>query len=116
MFKKSNEMTETVNVNMRGGDGSVSVKEILTKGEYKSNARLVAVVSLKPGCSIGEHFHENEEEIFYILSGEALYCDNGTDVVLSAGDSCVCAGGEKHALRNNSDTEELKVFAAIITY
>ena len=109
-------MHEKINVHMRGGDGSVLIREILDRGEYKGNARLTAVITLKPGCSIGEHLHENEEEIFYVLSGDAVYNDNGKTELLHAGDSCICLGGQKHALSNASETEELSVFAVILTY
>ena len=37
----------------------------------------------------GLDLHENEEEIFYILAGEARIDDNGTEVVASAGDSVI---------------------------
>ena len=61
MIKRSAEMTDNVKVNMRGGDGRVSIREILLKGEYKGNSRLIGVITLEPGCSIGAHIHENEE-------------------------------------------------------
>ena len=63
MIKRSENMNSVVNVNMRGGDGQVSIREVLLKGEYKGNARLVGTITLEPGCSIGAHVHENEEEI-----------------------------------------------------
>lgn len=115
MIKRSNEMKLTVRENMRGGDGSVKITDILQKGEYKGSCRLVGVITLEPGCSIGEHIHENEEEIFYIIEGTATYNDNGEMFTLLAGDSCVCLGGEKHSIANNTDGV-LKVFAVILTY
>ncbi|MGN0448652.1 MAG: cupin domain-containing protein [Acutalibacteraceae bacterium] len=115
MIKRSNEMTDNIKVNMRGGDGQVAVREILLKGEYKGNARLVATITLEPGCSIGAHVHENEEEIFYIIKGTATYDDNGKTVLLNAGDSCVCLDGEKHSVANRGE-ETVVLFAVILTH
>ncbi len=116
MIKRSTEMTDNVKVNMRGGDGQVSVREILLKGEYKGNARLVGTITLQPGCSIGAHIHENEEEIFYIIKGTATYDDNGETVILNEGDSCLCLGGEKHSIANRMTEGEVQIFAVILTY
>ncbi|MGN0467902.1 MAG: cupin domain-containing protein [Acutalibacteraceae bacterium] len=116
MIKRSEDMTKTVKVAMRGGDGQAVVTDILDKGEYKGSARLVGTILLKPGCSIGTHIHENEEEIFYVISGTADYNDNGTMKTLYKGDSCICLGGQSHSIANNDKNEDLTVFAVILTY
>ena len=109
-------MTESLKINMRGGDGQVLVREVLNKGEYKGAARLVAEIVLEPGCSIGAHIHENEEEIFYIMEGTATYNDNGKEEILRKGDSCVCLAGENHSIANRETEEILRVFAVILTH
>ncbi|MBE6773483.1 MAG: cupin domain-containing protein [Ruminococcaceae bacterium] len=116
MIKRASEMKDNIKVNMRGGDGQVSIREILLKGEYKGNARLVGTITLEPGCSIGAHVHENEEEIFYIIKGTATYDDNGTEVILNEGDSCLCLGGEKHSVANRMSEGTVQLFAVILTY
>lgn len=115
MIKRNDEMIPEIKVNMRGGDGQAIVTPILTKGEYKGNSRLIGVITLEPGCSIGSHVHENEEEIFYILEGQATYNDNGETVILNQGDSCVCLHSQEHSIANATD-KTLKVFAIILTY
>lgn len=116
MIKRNASMTESVKINMRGGDGQVVVREVLDKGEYKGASRLIAEIVLEPGCSIGSHVHENEEEIFYIMEGTATYDDNGTTVILNAGDSCVCLAGQKHSIVNREAEGTLRVFAVILTH
>ena len=116
MIKRSAEMTDNVKVNMLGGDGQVAIREILLKGEYKGNARLVGTITLEPGCSIGAHVHENEEEIFYIIKGTATYNDNGETVLLSEGDSCLCLGGQEHSIANRMTEGTVQLFAVILTY
>ena len=102
--------------NMRGGDGQAVVTDILNKGEYKGAARLLGTIRLEPGCSIGAHVHENEEEVFYVIEGTATYDDNGKTEILHQGDSCLCLGGQKHSIANREESGSLVVFAAILTY
>lgn len=116
MIKRADNMTANVKVNMRGGDGQAVVTEILDKGEYNGSARLIGTILLEPGCSIGAHVHENEEEVFYIIEGTATYDDNGKTEILHKGDSCVCLGGQKHSIENRTENENLTVFAVILTY
>lgn len=116
MIKRAENMTAAVKVNMRGGDGQAVVTDVLNKDEYKGHARLVGTILLEPGCSIGEHIHENEEEVFYIIEGTATYNDNGKTEILHKGDSCICLGGEKHSIANRTENENLTVFAVILTY
>lgn len=62
---------------------------ILNREEFNGNAKMIAKLVFKPGCSIGEHIHEGEEEIICIAKGTAIYIDNGTMTTLPEGDSCV---------------------------
>lgn len=115
MIKKSEEMIENIRTAMRGGDGQVVCKDFLSKGEYDGKARLFSTLTLEPGCSIGKHVHENEEEIFYVLNGVATYDDNGTVVKMHPGDSCICRSGESHAIANREESGTLTVVAVILT-
>ena len=115
MIKRNEDMTRTVKVKMRGGDGQAIVTDMLDKGEYDGKSRLVATITLEPGCSIGEHVHENEEEIFYVIQGKAEYYDDGEWVSLNTGDSCICKDGQTHSIANRGD-ETLVVLALILTY
>ena len=116
MVKSAKDMKENVRVAMRGGDGQVVCKDFLDKGEYDGKARLFSTLTLEPGCSIGKHVHENEEEVFYVIQGVATYDDNGTVVKMYPGDSCICLGGETHSIANREESGDLVVFAAILTY
>ena len=90
MYKPRSAFATEVRTAMRGGDGSVKIEHIWKKGEEMgSPTRMYSRLILQPGCSIGWHVHENEEEIFYIVAGQARIDDNGTEVVASAGDSII---------------------------
>ena len=100
--------------NMRGGDGTVVMESYLEKSLFPKHFRVFCEIVLEPGCSIGEHTHEGECEVFRITEGEGVYGDNGVEKTVSAGDVTVCFSGESHSIANRSD-KTLKLFAAVIT-
>ena len=115
MIKRAHEMDVKFVENMRGGTGTVSIIHAVNQGEYKGKSRLIGKILLEPGCSIGRHVHENEEEIFYVLKGTAVFYDNDTRVILHEGDSALTSDGQGHAIANESD-QPLEIMAVILTY
>ena len=115
MVKKAEQMRHELKKRMRGGDGTVELVHILEGGEYKGKARLFAKIILQPGCSIGAHIHEGEEEIFYLLRGEASFMDGETEKRLLPGDAAVTLGGEGHSIANRGQ-ETVELVAVILTY
>ena len=79
MIKYKNDMRTEERPNMRGGNGTVKITHALEKEDINGPVRLCATLTLEPGASIGEHNHENEDEIFYIVSGTAKVTDNGEE-------------------------------------
>jgi uncharacterized cupin superfamily protein len=46
----------------------------------------VNICTLKPGAaSSHRHWHENEDELVYVLEGEVVLCEDGGETVLKAG-------------------------------
>ena len=115
MIKKSVEMLKTIKPQMRGGAGQAIVTEMLSAGDYTGKARLIATIMLEPGCSIGEHVHDNEEEVFYVIEGTASYNDDGKNETLNKGDSCICRAGQKHSIANEAEKGTLIIVAIILT-
>ncbi|MGB2578704.1 putative cupin superfamily protein [Elusimicrobium simillimum] len=67
-------------------------------------------VEVEPGSfAFGYHYHELNEEIFYIISGTGIVRTIDGDVAVKAGDAVTFPTGEKgaHVIRNASDTEKL---------
>ena len=113
MIKRNGSFRRDLRQEMRGGDGEILIQHIWEPGtELRSNTRMFAKLTINPGCSIGKHVHDQEEEIFYILSGTAEFSDNGTPVVLNPGDSARTGGGEAHSIRNIG-TEPVELIAFI---
>jgi len=113
MIKRKNEYTIQQNENMRGGNGTVTIRHLLNAEELYDKGRLYAVLVLEPGCSVGSHVHEGEMESYYIVKGEAEISDNGEVLTVSAGDSVLTRSGEEHSIKNIG-TDTLEVMALII--
>lgn len=99
--------------NMRGGDGTIDIHHILSEEDLPQNSRLYARVVIKPGCSIGEHEHAGEAELFYVLSGMGMAVDGDQKREVGDGDTLVTANGS-HAIKNVG-SEDLELLAVIIT-
>lgn len=75
--------------------------------------RTFALAKLIPGEEVEFHIHEGECEYYYIISGEALYDDNGNDVTLCAGDTTFTPSGTGHGIKNIGK-KDLEFIALII--
>jgi len=66
----------------------------------------VNLTTLEPGAASAlRHWHAAEDEFVYLLSGEVVLCEDGSEVVLGPGDAAgFKAGvGNGHCLVNRSD-------------
>ena len=116
MIRKSGTYRTELRENMRGGSGSVKIEHFWEPGsEMLSNNRMAARLTLPPGGSIGFHIHENEDEIFIIIKGQAEADDNGTAVLLNPGDTLLTGNGAGHSIRNIGESN-LELVAIISTY
>ena len=99
---------------VRGGIGKAELHKILNNAEeLYGKGRLFNHMILPPGCSVGEHRHEGDNEIYYILKGSGRYNDNGNLIRLFPGDTAVCKDGECHSLVNDGD-EPIELIALIL--
>ena len=96
-----------------GGKGTITIVHLLTQEELDGKCAMFSKVIIPPLCSIGVHEHHGNTETYHILSGKAVYNDNGTEKEIGAGTTTFCPEGEKHGIANASATEDL-VFTALI--
>lgn len=67
-------------------------------------------VEVEPGnYAYGYHYHEANEEVFYIISGTGIIRTINGDIHVKAGDAIGFPTGEKgaHVIRNESKSEKL---------
>lgn len=114
MILKKQDQKLKSDEHMRGGKGTVRTEVLPTPEEAGGKGRLYGRTILEPGCSIGYHEHHGECESYYILSGEALFSDNGQQVKLTAGDYALCPDGQGHSIENVG-TDTLEFIALILS-
>lgn len=99
---------------IRNGIGEAEMHKILNDAdEMFGKGRLFNHMILAPGNTLGEHYHSGDNEIFYFLSGEGEYNDNGTIVTVKPGDTAICCDGQLHGLKNLG-TEPIELIALIL--
>lgn len=107
------DMKTEIKTEMRGGKGDTVLLHITPAENLNDRGRLFARITLNPGCSIGYHEHHGESELFYLLQGEGLLSDNGTEKAVRAGDCAICPDGCGHAIQNTGG-EPLVLIALIL--
>lgn len=68
------------------------------------------ILVLKPGGSLGAHYHKEVEETFYFLEGKARLMIDGTEYLGGAGEAFRLEPGEKHDILNDSQSPIRAVF------
>jgi uncharacterized cupin superfamily protein len=70
----------------------------------------VNICTLKPGAASSQrHWHEQEDELVYVLEGEVILCEDGGETILRAGDAAAWKAGvpNGHCLVNRSDRDAI---------
>ncbi|MDL2260615.1 cupin domain-containing protein [Deltaproteobacteria bacterium OttesenSCG-928-K17] len=99
----------------QGGEGEIHGLHNLKVDNRpeQTHFKMFATMRLPAGSSIGVHVHADDEEIYFINSGQGLFTDNdGSTHAVSAGDMTLTRRGERHGLANTGG-EDL-VFTAVI--
>lgn len=104
MFLPKNESNTEIRTNVRGGNGALPFRHLLSKEQMDSRAEMIAEVTLLKGQSIGVHPHTENGELYYIVSGKAVVSENGCEKELLCGDAEFCANGATHSIVNREDT------------
>lgn len=92
-----------------GQDGNSFTVKPITAGGENSQCQ-VNFVEVEPGnYAYGYHYHEMNEEVFYIISGTGIIKTVDKDLTVHAGDAITFPTGPKgaHVIRNGSDTKKL---------
>ncbi len=115
MIRKAIDMAVESRVNMRNGNGTVTLHHFFKPEEITAKSRLCARLALPPGASIGPHQHTGEDEVYIITSGSGLLDDGNARTPVTAGDAILTGHGESHSILNTG-TNELELIAVIMCY
>lgn len=72
----------------------------------------ILYAKLPVGASIGEHIHETNSEIVYVIDGKGTFIYDDKKELVETGDIHYCPKGHKHTLINDSD-DTLTIFAVV---
>lgn len=100
---------------MRGGDGTIRFRPWFKPGDFGARVSLCTEMTIGPGCSVGEHRHDGEDEIYIVLSGEGEIRERGEWLPIRPGDAILTGRGASHAVRNPGE-KPLVIAAVIVRY
>jgi mannose-6-phosphate isomerase-like protein (cupin superfamily) len=116
MIRKASELSRIRREAFTNGVGGGFATHALPPGENVPGSRfqMVSRIELDPGSSIGAHLHAENEEIYWILSGEGVYNEDGREVPAVPGDVFIALQGHSHGLKNTGSgpLEMIAVIAA----
>lgn len=114
MIKTAGLQQVRIREQVRGGEGALTFHDFLLADEAFGAGKLFSRTVLPAGSSVGEHRHDGEFEVYYVLEGAVEVLDNGVWTELQRSDMHLCANGESHALRNTG-TKDAEVLMLILT-
>ena len=88
---------------IHGGAGQMELMVLLDAHALETNLFFLHRGVLDPRSGIGHHFHNQCEEMFVILDGEAQYTIDGRTSVLKGPAGALCRMGHSHAIYNATD-------------
>lgn len=112
MIKRIDEIKVGTEEN-REGNVKMFLSDLKDFDGLSDKVGLYAMVRLLPGEEVEFHVHTGETEIYYILSGKALYDDNGEKTELDAGDVTFTPDGSGHGIKNIGQ-ETLRFMALVV--
>lgn len=93
---------------INNGENQFTIKPVV--GRADATKCSVNFIEVEPGNqAFGYHYHEMNEEVFYIISGTGIVRTINGDITVKAGDIITFPTGKEgsHVIRNGSETEKL---------
>ncbi|MDX8394875.1 MAG: cupin domain-containing protein [Mariprofundaceae bacterium] len=95
-------------------DTDIVKKILFGEKDLPASVRLSHAV-LKPGQRASAHAHADLCEVFYVLSGQAVFCIDGEKQKLRAGSSIRIDPHEVHAVSNHGDDDLNLLYFGLMT-
>ena len=84
------------------GEGVLVCKSLLD-GFGSESFLYMHADDMPAGVSIGVHFHDNYEELYYLCSGKGILTYDDTEYEMKTGDISLCKIGHTHAFQAVDD-------------
>lgn len=105
MIYRKEERAASSSPAQTAGKPDLQKLEIVPLADLFGAGRLMSQITLVPGAEVPVHTHHNEFEVYFVLTGEAEYYDNGETFPLRAGDVALCKEGGTHGVINKSEAD-----------
>lgn len=97
-----------------GGPGTARWKTLINGMHLPGGGwKIIEYVELPPGAGCGRHLHAACEEIYYIVSGQAVMTVNGEEIAVEAGDLITCPLGTIHGISTPADAAQPMAFFVV---
>src|SRR5947208_16678525 len=88
---------------VHGGPGALNFTALLDSHTLETNLQFLHRGVIEPKSGIGAHFHNQCEEMFVILDGEAQFTIDGRTSTLKGPAGAPCRMGHSHGIYNPTD-------------
>jgi mannose-6-phosphate isomerase-like protein (cupin superfamily) len=88
---------------VHGGPGALDYMALMDSHVLETNLQFIHRGVIEPKSGIGAHFHNQCEEMFVILDGEAQFTIDGRTSLLKGPAGAPCRMGHMHAIYNATD-------------
>jgi len=112
MVISANDLCVETEFGPENGTGRLNLTKLCEALRLEGRIVTYALAELDPAAEVGYHIHENDCELYYILSGKGSYNDNGIMMPLEQGDATYTWEGQGHGLKNSG--EEMLRFMVLI--
>jgi mannose-6-phosphate isomerase-like protein (cupin superfamily) len=117
LYKSRFDMHRAPLPHCHDGEGALDCTEVLILKQDRilegKHLRLFHDDILAPGVSIGVHTHEDDEEYYYILTGQGVMTLDGVRCPVEAGDVTAVYPGGSHGLENTGDVDMRIIVIAV---
>lgn len=94
-------------------NGNPVNEPLIDEAQRGRNCEMFSKITVPPGVHTRYHMHDGNFEVYYVLSGEAVYIGDGQRRTVRAGDVTYTGSGHWHCF-DNSEGKEPLVFLAVI--
>src|SRR5574341_2099747 len=102
MIKKSFLLQQLVSVQAHDGIGKIRFARIFDRSSFVGRWDFVDYAIIPPGASIGNHTHENNEELYIELEGAGSMRTDNHEFRVRKGDMVLNPPMGRHGLRNDT--------------
>jgi mannose-6-phosphate isomerase-like protein (cupin superfamily) len=85
---------------VHGGDGQLDFSVMFDPRDFNASVLFLHRGVIAPKSGIGHHFHNQMEEMFVILNGEAEFTIDGRTALIKGPTGAPCRMGHSHAIYN----------------